>query len=99
MLEHAEANASMEARQPLGIHVIEPNAIYTLASARAALGLTKTTLGREVRLGRLRAARRGGKYFILGAWLLEWLEAGEVHRYVRRPQANTEQIGGSHENP
>jgi hypothetical protein len=64
-------------------HTIEPNAIYTLETARAALGLAKATLGREVRLGRLRVAKRAGKYLILGSWLLQWIESGEVRR--RRP--------------
>jgi hypothetical protein len=31
-----------------------------------------------VREGRLRIARRAGRYYILGRWLLEWLEGGEL---------------------
>jgi hypothetical protein len=64
-------------------HVIKPTAVYDVEQARAALGLAKGTLGREVRLGRLRVARRAGKTYILGRWLLAWLEAGEV----RKPHA------------
>jgi hypothetical protein len=63
-----------------GPHVIHPRAVYTVASLQAALGLTKTTVGREVRLGRLRIAKRAGRYFVLGTWVLEWLRAGEVCR-------------------
>jgi hypothetical protein len=63
-----------------GPHTIAPNAVYDLEAARIALGLTKTTLNRELRLGRLRVAKRAGRYFVVGRWLLEWLCAGEVHR-------------------
>lgn len=59
-------------------HTIVPEAVYDLATARTALGLAKATLGREIRLGRLRVAKRAGKYLILGRWLLEWIEAGEI---------------------
>jgi hypothetical protein len=52
--------------------------VYDLEAARAALNLAKTTLNRELRQGRLRVTKRAGKYFVLGAWLLEWLRAGEV---------------------
>jgi hypothetical protein len=61
-------------------HTLHPRTIYSLESARAALGLAQATLRREIRLGRLRVSKRAGRYFILGAWLLEWLEAGEVRR-------------------
>ena len=36
------------------------------------------SIRREVREGRLRISKRAGRYYLLGAWLLEWLEAGEV---------------------
>jgi hypothetical protein len=62
----------------LAAHVIVPNAVYTVAQARAALGTKATTIPREIRHGRLRAARRGGRHYLLGEWLLEWLRAGEV---------------------
>jgi hypothetical protein len=65
------------------LHVIHPDAVYSLESARAALGLARATLRREVRLGRLRVSKRAGRYYLLGAWLLEWLRAGEVRRYLR----------------
>jgi hypothetical protein len=62
------------------VHVIVPSAVYTLASAREALGLKAGTLPREIRLRRLRAAKRAGKVFLLGEWLLTWLKEGEVTR-------------------
>jgi hypothetical protein len=63
------------------VHTIEPNGLYAVRNAYRVLGLTKTTLRREIRAGRLRVAERGGRHFVLGRWLLEWLEGGEVTRY------------------
>jgi hypothetical protein len=60
--------------------VIEPNAVFTLAGARAALRLAKSTFRREVREGRLRVSCRAGRRWLLGKWLLEWLETGELSR-------------------
>jgi hypothetical protein len=62
------------------VHVIDPNAAYTLETARAALGLPATCLRREVRLGRLRVSKRSGRYYILGEWILEWIREGEIKR-------------------
>ncbi len=61
-------------------HVIAANAIYSVCSASRALGLPKSSLPREIRQGRLRVAKRAGRYFILGQWLQEWLEGGERRR-------------------
>lgn len=69
-------------RQP---HVISPYAVYDQEAARLALSLTKTTLSRELRLRRLRCAKRAGRIYILGEWLLEWLRAGEVQRARKEP--------------
>jgi hypothetical protein len=66
--------------QLLAPHVIDPNAVYEMPHARAALRLAKGTLSREIKLGRLRSAKRAGKVLILGAWLLEWIAGGEVRR-------------------
>jgi hypothetical protein len=60
--------------------VIRPTTVYSVEQARAALGLAKNCLPREIRLGRLRVSKRAGKYFVLGKWLISWLEAGEVRR-------------------
>lgn len=64
--------------------VIPANAVYSAAEARIVLGLAKASLGREIRLGRLRVAKRCGKYFFMGSWLIEWIEGGEVTRKPRR---------------
>ena len=65
-----------EGRNP----VINRHSVFTLETLRPVLGLSKGCLPREIRLGRLRVAKRAGRYFILGAWVLEWLEAGEVRK-------------------
>jgi hypothetical protein len=70
-----------------GPHVIRPTAVYTLTTAQEALGLNASTLGREIRLGRLRSAKRAGKVFILGRWLLAWLERGARGRKRRAATA------------
>lgn len=67
------------------VHVIKSTAVYTLETARAALGLARACLPREIKLGRLRVARRGGKYMILGSWLLSWIEGGEIVRQSPAP--------------
>jgi hypothetical protein len=41
--------------------VIRQNAVYSLDQARHTLQLAKATLGREIRLGRLRVSKRAGK--------------------------------------
>jgi hypothetical protein len=67
--------------RPAGFpHVIDPRAVYTLESARSSLGLARGCLPREIRLRRLRASKRAGRYFLMGSWLIEWLEAGEIRR-------------------
>jgi hypothetical protein len=67
-------------------HQIKRGAVYSLEAARAALGLARATLRREIRLGRLRVAKRAGRYYLLGSWLLEWLRQGEARRPGRHSQ-------------
>jgi len=62
------------------IPTIRPTAVFGLEQARAALGLAKNCLPREIRLGRLRVSKRAGRYLILGEWILEWIRSGEVSR-------------------
>jgi hypothetical protein len=62
------------------VPVIDPNAVYRVEAFQRTLGLRKSTLRAEVRSGRIRVAKRAGIYFILGAWILEWLIAGEMKR-------------------
>jgi hypothetical protein len=82
---HADRNGAIAPPTPSPPHVaephrIDPNAVYLLHQAQHFLRLTRSTVRREVRAGRLRVARRAGRYYLLGRWLLEWLEAGEVPR-------------------
>jgi hypothetical protein len=79
----AVATPAPAAARPRGPHVVNPDAVYTLASAAAALGLAKECLPREVRLGRLEARKRAGRYWLLGRWLIRWLETGQPHRSWR----------------
>jgi hypothetical protein len=67
-------------------HVVEPRAVYRIDQVIALFGLRKTTVRREVREGRLRVAKRAGRHYFLGAWLLEWIEGGELSR--RTPERN-----------
>ena len=62
------------------ITTIRPTAVFGLEQARAALGLAKNCLPREIRLGRLRVSKRAGRYLILGEWILEWIRKGGVTR-------------------
>jgi hypothetical protein len=64
-------------------HTIHPTTVYTLPEATAALTAKTHTLVREIRMRRLRASKRGGRYYLLGEWLIEWLRAGEVKKPAR----------------
>jgi hypothetical protein len=65
--------------------VLHPHMILTFQQARQTLGLPKSTLAREVRLKRLRVAKRAGKYLILGSWILQWIRDGELRRKLPEP--------------
>jgi hypothetical protein len=69
--------------------VLDPRAVYTRLQATAALGLKPSTLATEIRRGRLRVSRRAGRYFILGKWLLEWIERGETSSRRRRKDVHS----------
>jgi hypothetical protein len=62
------------------VPIIHPNAVFDKKALGELLFLKDSTIGREVRLGRLRVSRRAGRYYFLGAWILQWLRAGEVCR-------------------
>jgi hypothetical protein len=66
-------------------HLVEGMAIYSPVAVQKALGLSKNTLRREVRLGRLRMSKRAGRNYFLGEWLLEWIRAGEIKRRRAEP--------------
>jgi hypothetical protein len=70
---------------PVAVHVIHPTAVYFPDQVRELLRLRATTLRREVREGRLRVCRRGGRHLITGRQLLTWIEAGELPAKAARP--------------
>jgi hypothetical protein len=70
----------MRSETAAAVPTIRPGQVYTLAALTDALGLRPGTLPRELRLGRLRHAKRAGKVFVLGEWVLEWLAGGERTR-------------------
>lgn len=65
------------AQNPEQPPVIHPHAWYSRDEATALLRLRSSTLSTEVGKGRLRVSRRAGRYWFLGAWLIDWLAAGE----------------------
>jgi hypothetical protein len=58
--------------------VIDERGVYLVHDAERLLHLRRSTIRREVREGRLRVSKRASRYYILGRWLLEWIEAGLV---------------------
>lgn len=78
------ADAAPAVVQPV---TITPTMVFTVRQLQSLLGLRASTVRREVRLGRLRVAKRAGRYFVLGEWVLDWLRGGEVSR--RQPSATT----------
>jgi len=67
--------------------VIDPNGVFLAGEFRELFGLRASTLRREVKSGRLRVARRGGKYLILGSWILDWVREGELRPAAERSNA------------
>jgi hypothetical protein len=62
------------------VHVIAETGVYTVDDAIRIFRLRKSTIRREIREGRLRVSKRAGRYFLLGRWLLSWIEGGEIRR-------------------
>ena len=88
----------MRAKPPLPITdrpppIVDPNAVYLIPQAQAVLALGEHSLRCEVRAGRLRCSKRCGRYFVLGRWLIEWLEGGEVSRYRKHHEHNGRRAG------
>jgi hypothetical protein len=88
---HAEAEAPPPAALPPV--VIDPHTIYMLPAFRVAFALRESTVRREVREGRLRIAKRAGRYYLLGEWILEWLKSGEVRRRTAERNGTTPAAG------
>jgi hypothetical protein len=62
---------------------IDPDDVFLVSELTERLAVKPNTLPREIRQGRLRCAKRAGRHYVLGAWVLQWLQAGEVRR--RKP--------------
>ncbi len=80
---------------PFGIdapHVVYPSAVYTVDDLRRIFGLKVSSVRREVRLGRLRIAKRCGRYYCLGQWVLQWLGEGELKAQTTSREANADRI-------
>jgi hypothetical protein len=71
------------------VHVIDPHGVYGVEDAIRVFRLKKSTVRREIREGRLRVSKRAGRYYLLGRWLLEWIEAGEVRPRLKVTTAQT----------
>jgi hypothetical protein len=63
-----------KAEPPSQPHIVHENAVYSIEEFRQLFRLKQSTVRREVKLGRLRIAKRAGRYFLLGRWILHWLE-------------------------
>jgi hypothetical protein len=63
---------------PPAVHEVRSGNVYLVETFQRIFHLRSSTLRRELREGRLRVSKRAGRYFILGSWILEWLEAGEL---------------------
>jgi hypothetical protein len=74
---------------------IDPNAVWSLDAFLEDFDVRRSTVRREVKYKRLRVSRRAGKYYLLGRWILEWLEAGEV-KSRRSPERNGHCAGVAH---
>jgi hypothetical protein len=57
---------------------IHPNAVYDPQSVAAALELPEAIIDHDIDLGKLRCSKRAGRHFIIGQWLLDWVEAAEL---------------------
>ena len=73
------------------VHVIAPAGVYFLPDILRTLRLQRSAVRREVRLGRLKIARRGGRYVCLGQWLIEWIETGVVQ--PQPPDSRRDELG------
>jgi hypothetical protein len=82
-LKEKPTAAAATSRLTRQVQTISPTDVFTLATLTETLGVRVNTLPREIRKRRLRAAKRGGRYYILGEWVIEWLRAGEVRSKPR----------------
>jgi len=67
------------------VRIIPRDAVLDLRDLSGSLGVSLAGLKRAARLGQLRVSRRCGRYWVLGAWVHEWLEGGCRTKRKLRP--------------
>jgi hypothetical protein len=67
--------------------VIPDDAIFTMASLRATLGI-RVSLQYEIRRGRLKVFRRCGRYYTTGVEVKDWIRRGPVYGFGRIVESN-----------
>ena len=77
------------------VPVIDPHAVYFTDTFQRLFRLRKSTIRREWRSGRLRLAKRCGRYYVLGEWVLQWLREGEVRPEAQACIAGSVRPGGT----
>jgi hypothetical protein len=73
---------------PMAPFVLDPNAILFPDQFRQLFRLRADTLRREVRLGRLKVHKRGGRYYLIGSDVMAWIRGGEVKPPGQKAGAN-----------
>jgi hypothetical protein len=63
--------------------VIPDDAIFTMKSLRATLGI-RVSLKYQIRRGELKVFRRCGRYYTTGIEVKDWIRRGEVFGYGRQ---------------
>jgi hypothetical protein len=58
----------------------------------SVLGVPESCLRRAARKGELKASCRGGRYLVLGSWLLDWIEAGQAEAELRRKRKVPDEV-------
>lgn len=69
---------------------IRPNEVYDRAALVKAMGCRDSSIGREIRLGRLRSYRLFNRDYFLGADVLEWIKAAAKTAEVELETAGAE---------
>jgi hypothetical protein len=67
--------------------------VYTVEDLRRVFGLKPSSVRREVRLGRLRIAKRCGRYYCLGQWVRQWIESAELKPHCERRDMSAGSVG------
>jgi hypothetical protein len=63
---------------PQVVTIVNENSVFDLPGFVATFNLKKSSLRREIKMGRIKVYKRCGRYFLLGADVLLWLRGGQV---------------------